>query len=1274
MSSDIFLLILLVVGCVRSCKINPETAFRTCSCNPVGKNLIEVKCVNQDWDRIPSLQRILPLEDRSHVNISKLDIEKSSVSLISSDTFKNHSIQTLTLSNNRIGTLNVNAFRGLEESLQELDLQNNHLTIFPFWAFTFLRNLITLKLHNNQINDLGANLSKENQLKRLKVMHLDGNDISQIGPHSLSGFPINVLTLSSNQIRQLDHSSLPYTLSILDLSKNLLDKIPLKSLKDLQLLTQLDLHENRIRDVVSTSDVEFKNSIKINLASNLISKLTSDSFKSFKRISELDLGMNKITTVNEHAFRGVEKLEKISLAFNHIESLPPNTFFDLNKTLRKLNMAYNELTRIPEALKTLVSLEVLELNNNKITEINNDDVAKFKPTLKILRLDFNCLQEVHPDIFDGMQRIETLDLSNNQIRHLGKMAFGTTNGAAGSLKQLNLAGNKLEHLTDAGIFFYFTTLHYLNLSYNRLTNITSDALGRLSALKVIELKGNKLSEYPKTSMYNLKQLRSIQLSRNLIDELPVQLLEHNREVTELNLKGNNIKTINDQSFHKSVSQNLKWIDLSHNRIEEIGTDAFEGLPALSHVDLNTNQLLHLNPQTFNQLPQLKSLNLENNQINVIHDFAFNQLPTLSHLNLGFNQIESFSENSFQNVSQLEKLSVSHNNLRTFDFNFLNNDIQKLTVLDLSHNQLSYIDLMTSQHKLQHLSLKHNEFEFINNQLFSTSLYLKTIDLSMNSIIEIHVEAFQKATYLKHIFLTDNRLTNIWRDTFANQKKIELLDLSHNFITNVEAGVFGRNNVANINLSFNNLSSIPTKALSSVPSSLLTLELSHNSIRSVERNDFLELTTLETLIISNNRIEIIEANAFAQLSRLRKLDLSGNPITTWHPQALNKISPSLEELNLAATGLFSFPRIPTKNLMILNISHNKVYDIQKEEIESIGNLQVLDLSYNNLVAVHNNITTKLKNLRKLYLNGNPIQKFENYFFEPFSRMQTLELSNMKDLKYLPSPKQFSYLTKLQNLHLYKIPDNVIYNLTSILLSLPPLHTLHIQINGHTLDNQLAEVDSRLLNELMLTGSSLKVINSHLLSKIKRFRLHLMIKHTSLSFIPSNFFSHLKGIRYLSLTLPNNQIETMSELFKHGSPPVLNSHGTILEHLDISENPLTCDCRMKFLNSWIYYTREELKSWPTVKQALKNTKCLNYNNNSDSLWTLYDLTRTDHPRENDNFEERSKNSKPHFSEKPSPPLYCHENGKENKISQLFSSTSASTFTRLLLLITMAFGFLS
>lgn len=99
---------------------------------------------------------------------------------------------------------------------------------------------------------------------------------------------------------------------------------------------------------------------------------------------------------------------------------------------------------------------------------------------------------------------------------------------------------------------------------------------------------------------------------------------------------------------------------------------------------------------------------------------------------------------------------------------------------------------------------------------------------------------------------------------------------------MELGVFGNNNLLELNLSQNNFSSIPSKALSTLRKSLTILDLSRNLIRNLQPEDFEGLTNVTHLILSYNRLEALEEEAFKDLPRLKFLDLSNNPVTTWSP--------------------------------------------------------------------------------------------------------------------------------------------------------------------------------------------------------------------------------------------------------------------------------------------------------------------------------------------------------------------------------------------------------
>ncbi|KAI6193751.1 hypothetical protein M3Y96_01052000 [Aphelenchoides besseyi] len=1239
------------------CRLNSESEFRSCDCARVGPNDVNIRCEGKNWLHVPRLYQIFHDEDNGLMNINSLELKNGALAAINQDAFKEHQIQLLDLSRNNIHSLNVNAFRGLEETLRSLDLQHNSLNSIPYWSFTYLEQLQYLRLQDNEITTVGLNSSIETKLTNLHYVHLDRNRITKLESNSFVKLPLSVLTLSQNQIRQLDTDSLPTSLTILDLSRNLLEEIPYNALFNISQLSKLNLNGNKITNIFASQNVRFKGDMELDLSENRISKIEENAFASFQRLADLNLEMNKIDHIDQKAFSYVNKLEKLSLRYNKLQNLHKHTFGHLAKNLKHLNLGHNELQHLPKGLELLLSLEQLDLQHNKLESLDNQLLVNFKHNLRQLNLQFNKLVQVDPEVFDGMQRLEELDLSYNKIETLEKMPFGTMSGAASSLRDLNLAGNQITEITDSRSFIYLSSLTVLNLSSNRLQKISSEASSKLNSLKSLNLEYNEFRLFPKTSFHSLKKLANLQMNHNQIDELPVRALELSPNLIELHLMSNKIRTINDQIFHTSSSQKLEWLNLANNQIEEIGSNGFELLPRLFHLNLAGNKLQHINPQTFNLLPNLKYLNLERNEINVLRDYSFNQLPLLAFLSLAYNRLDRIDDTVFQNVSALEQLSLAHNQFTKFDLQFLNNRADKLAALDLSYNKLTRLEIHNSRHSISFLNLRHNNLEFIDTFLLLGCHKLLHLDLSLNSIMEIHVDAFQTAKKLKFLDLSGNQLPTIWRETFSHQELLEILDLSYNYLSFLEPGVFGKDNVVKLSLRRNNFSIIPTKALGSIRKSLKELDLSFNSIRVLDTSDFSGLHGITKLILSHNKIETIEANAFEDMPWLEYLDLSNNPITTWSPHVFRGISNVLKGINMAATGLFSLPKLTNKSVRFLNISSNKIYELQTVDVEQLKKLKILDLSNNNLRELSSTVLRVLSQLKHLNLNGNRIQELNKEHFSHLKELETLQVAHMSDLNRLPSAESFSHLIQLQNLHLHDLPKITNFNITNILHHLPPLRTLHFNVDSFILEKHFQDVDLRLLHELAIGGHKLKMIDANALNGIRRYQFKLIIRNTSLTELPSNLFENMNSVRSVELELPENRIETL-ELFRRSPLPFLNQHGTILEKLDLRGNPLICDCRMKWLSEWIQYYAEHSKLWPNIRHALASSRCSDRPGGLDNLLNMYDQSEREYQAHRDytitKMERRS--NRPTY-ESLSTSLDCRKK-KATGLAAFFSSHATAT----------------
>lgn len=70
-------------------------------------------------------------------------------------------------------------------------------------------------------------------------------------------------------------------------------------------------------------------------------------------------------------------------------------------------------------------------------------------------------------------------------------------------------------------------------------------------------------------------------------------------------------------------------------------------------------------------------------------------------------------------------------------------------------------------------------------------------------------------------------------------------------------MFGKNNLLELDLSRNNFTSIPVRALASVRASLSTLRMANNIVRVLNRADFEGMANLSVLELGHNRIESLE---------------------------------------------------------------------------------------------------------------------------------------------------------------------------------------------------------------------------------------------------------------------------------------------------------------------------------------------------------------------------------------------------------------------------------
>ena len=180
--------------------------------------------------------------------------------------------------------------------------------------------------------------------------------------------------------------------------------------------------------------------------------------------------------------------------------------------------------------------------------------------------------------------------------------------------------------------------------------------------------------------------------------------------------------------------------------------------------------------------------------------------------------------------------------------------------------------------------------------------------------------------------------------------------------------------------------VPKSQLAAITS----LDLSEQSISSLQTNDFDGLTSLTELLLNDNSLTTLPAGLFYPLSALTTLDLSGQSISSLQTNDFDGLT-SLTELLLDDNSLTTLPA-------------GLFYPLSA--------LTTLDLSGQSISSLQTNDFDGLTSLTELLLDDNSLTTLPAGLFYPLSALTTLDLRDNSGLSY--SPYLLNHLTSLTTL--------------------------------------------------------------------------------------------------------------------------------------------------------------------------------------------------------------------------------------------------------------------
>lgn len=145
------------------------------------------------------------------------------------------------------------------------------------------------------------------------------------------------------------------------------------------------------------------------------------------------------------------------------------------------------------------------------------------------------------------------------------------------LTHLYLDANGLERL-NASTFEGLMKLQLLDLSANSFSDVHALALRENIDLRLLNLSYNALNQFPKLSTL----IASLDVSFNLISSLRANSLESMPRIRTLNLRDNRLQSLP----RRLKSATLRILDVQRNRLVELHNDSFIDLPSLQKIDLS----------------------------------------------------------------------------------------------------------------------------------------------------------------------------------------------------------------------------------------------------------------------------------------------------------------------------------------------------------------------------------------------------------------------------------------------------------------------------------------------------------------------------------------------------------------------------------------------------------------------------------------------------------------------------------------------------------------
>ncbi|OMO92682.1 hypothetical protein COLO4_17410 [Corchorus olitorius] len=555
------------------------------------------------------------------------------------------------------------------------------------------------------------------------------------------------------------------------------------------------------------------------------------------------------------------------------------------------------------------------------------------------------------------------------------------------LKDCNLHGT----IDSNNTLFLLSHLRRLELSENRfcLSQFPS-TISQLPSLTHLNLSYSDLSGFVPKQISHLSKLVSIDLSSNnyLYFESSVmkRLVQNITELKELILSGVSMPDVAPHSL-VNISSCLTSLDLGFCYLGgyhggEFPVNIFK-LPNIQFLDLSGNPMMVNFPKS-NWTSPLRDLQVIGTRFAVHLPKCIGGLKSLEHLSVdGRGEIP----NSIGNLVSLKAFTLMGVFSGSIPASIGN--LSQLKELNFSWNNFQG-ELPSSLAKLENLislDLQSNNFTGEIPNAFTNLTKLSIISLQSNKFNGQLPSSLFNLTQLVQVDFADNQIIgHIPISDISSHGGLVSLDLSHNSLKgSVPSWLFALPLLNSLQLSHNQLDGF-VDDFQVNSSQLVDVDLSHNKLQGQIPMSLFQLEHLSRLSLRSNKFDGQLPSSLFNLTKpllahfadnhagLVSLDISHNSLKGSVPSWLFG-RPLLHNLNLSHNQLDGYIeefQVNSSHLAHVDISNNKLQGQIPRSLFQLEHLSRLSLSSNNMTGfLDQKMISSLKNLHSLDLSGNTL---------------------------------------------------------------------------------------------------------------------------------------------------------------------------------------------------------------------------------------------------------------------------------------------------------------